>query len=128
MFSGVVMLESRRRLLSILAGALGVLATRPLFSGAQLPRPSRDPRPYPNGRNPGLPPDSDDSSTPARKDTREENQKQIRDDVARLYEMAAQLKSEVEKTDANSTLSIAVVKKAQRIKKLAKQIQDLAKS
>ena len=40
--------------------------------------------------------------------------------------MAADLKTSVEKTDAN-TLSVSLVRKAQDIEKLAKQIKNLAK-
>jgi hypothetical protein len=80
-----------------------------------------------NGRNPGLPPGPDDPSTPERKALLLESQKQIRADVAKLYEMAADIKSEVEKTDASATLSLSLVKKAQEIEKLAKQIKNLAK-
>ena len=42
-------------------------------------------------------------------------------------ELAAELKSEVEKTDANATLSLSLIKKAQEIEKLAKQILSAAK-
>ena len=55
------------------------------------------------------------------------NQQEIRSDVSKLYEMVSELKDQVEKTDANSTLSISVVKKAQQIEKLAKQIKERAK-
>jgi len=67
---------------------------------------------------------------PSRPDPRaieQANQKEIRTDVAKLYEMVSELKEQVEKTDATATLSISVVKKAQQIEKLAKQIKDLAK-
>ncbi len=120
------MTESRRCLLMAIGSSLGVLAAAPLLCGLQLPRPSREPRTYPNGRNPGSP-GSEEPSTLERKATERENQKLIRDDVAKLYAMAAELKSEVEKTDANVTLSLSLVKKAQEIEKLAKQIKNLAK-
>jgi hypothetical protein len=35
---------------------------------------------------------------------------------------------QIEKTDANSTLSVSVIKKAQQIEKLAKQIKDRAQN
>jgi hypothetical protein len=38
----------------------------------------------------------------------------------RLFETVSELNEQVEKTDANSTLSVSVVKKAQQIEKLAK--------
>lgn len=122
------MTESRRRMVVSVAGALAVLMTGSPFSRGQLPRPARDPRPYPNGRNPGAPPDSDDPVAPESKIQLLERQKQIRAYVARLYEMAADLKSEVEKTDATAILSVSLVKKAHEIEKLAKEIKNLARS
>ena len=55
------------------------------------------------------------------------NQKELREDIARLYEMVSELKQQVERTDANAMLSVSLVKKAQQIEKLAKQVKDLAK-
>ncbi len=57
----------------------------------------------------------------------EERQKNIKKDVAKLYDLAAQLKTEVEKTDSTTVLSLAMLKKAEEIEKLAKQIKDRAK-
>jgi sugar-specific transcriptional regulator TrmB len=57
----------------------------------------------------------------------EERQKSIKKDVERLYDLAAQLKTEVEKTDSTTILSLAMLKKAEEIEKLAKQIKDHAK-
>jgi hypothetical protein len=121
------MLDSRRRLLMTFSTALGFLATEPLLYGLQLPRPAREPRPYPDGHDHGIPPGADEPAVSNRKVIDQQSQKQIREDVAKLYEIASQLKGEVEKTDANSTLSVSLVKKAQQIEKLAKQIKDLAK-
>jgi uncharacterized phage infection (PIP) family protein YhgE len=55
------------------------------------------------------------------------NQKELREDVSRLYGMVSELKEQIERTDAGSMLSVSLVKKAQQIEKLAKQIKDLAK-
>jgi len=41
--------------------------------------------------------------------------------------MVSELEEQIDRTDSTSTLSMAVVKKAQQIEKLAKQIKDLAK-
>jgi len=88
------------------------------------PQPKPSPN-TPNGNVPsGLdgPPVVTDSKT-----TNRQNQAEIKSDVTRLYEMVSELKEQVEHTDANSTLSLSVVKKAQQIEKLAKQIRELAK-
>jgi len=69
----------------------------------------------------------DDPSRPDPKAIERANQKEIKTEVAKLYEMVSELKEQIEKTDATSTLSLSVVKKARQIEKLAKQIKDLAK-
>ena len=57
----------------------------------------------------------------------EERQKSIKKDVEKLYDLAAQLKTEVEKTDSTAVLSLAMLKKAEEIEKLARQIKDHAR-
>jgi hypothetical protein len=127
MSGGVAMPNPRRRILMAFAGAAGLLAVRPLFSTllAQT-RPSPQPRPYPNGRdpsNPGL----DEQSSLGPLAIQRANQMEIRKDVSKLYEMVSELKEQVDKTDASATLSLSLVKKAEQIEKLAKQIKQLAK-
>jgi hypothetical protein len=56
-----------------------------------------------------------------------QNQAEIKANVQKLYELIGELKEQVERSDANSTLSLSVVKKAQQIEKLAKQVKDRAK-
>jgi hypothetical protein len=77
-----------------------------------------DPSDSPNSPNPNF--------NPA-KTRLEEHQKNIKKEVEKLYNLASQLKTEVEKTDSTTVLSLAMVKKAEEIEKLAKQIKDHAK-
>jgi len=123
--------ESRRHLLTALIGAAGVLAVEPLLAGLQAPAPGSGASPrakvYPNGRDPNTMAGIDDPSLPNPKAIERANQKEIRIDIAKLYEMVAELKEQIEKTDANSILSLSVVKKAQQIEKLAKHIKGLAR-
>jgi c-di-AMP phosphodiesterase-like protein len=56
-----------------------------------------------------------------------QHQKEIRDDVQKLFELISEFKDQVDKSDLNSTISVSVVKKAQQIEKLAKHVKDLAK-
>lgn len=125
------MTESRRHLFTALFGAAGVLAVEPLLAGMRVsPQgPGTPPKAkiYPNGRDPNAPPGIDELSRPDPKAIERANQEKIRTDVAKLYEMVSELKEQIEKTDATSTLSLSVVKKAQQIERLAKQIKDLAK-
>jgi len=52
----------------------------------------------------------------------------MKKDVDRLYDLAAQLKTDFEKTESTTVLSLALVKKAEEIEKLAKHIKGRAKS
>jgi hypothetical protein len=76
---------------------------------------------------------SEDPSQPSippgatRKAVLEEHQKDIKKEIEKLYDLATQLKTEVEKTDATTVLSVSMIKKAEEIEKLAKQIKDHAK-
>ena len=47
--------------------------------------------------------------------------------VQRLYAMATELKDEVDRTNSKAVRSLSVVKRAQDMEKLAKQIRDRAK-
>jgi hypothetical protein len=125
------MQESRRSLLVTFFGAASVFSLAPLLSALQAPgvHPSPpQPKPSPNTPNGNFPPGL--KGPPVTTDSKvinKQNQEEIKSDVSRLYEMISELKEQVEHTDANSTLSLSVVKKAQQIEKLAKQIKELAK-
>ena len=56
----------------------------------------------------------------------EANQKDIKKNVERLFQLASELKTEVEKTDSVQVLSVAMIKKAEEIEKLAKSIRSRA--
>lgn len=119
--------ESRRRLLMTLATVAGVWFTEPLLFGFQAPHPQ--PIPSPNAPNPNYPPglNGPDSNPTNAKVIKKQNQAEIKTDVTMLSQLVSELKAQVEKIDSDATLSIPVVKKAQQIEKLAKQIKDLAK-
>ena len=118
------MQESRRRLLLIASSGLAALFTQRKASSAQ------NPIPPPNARREMGDRDRDEGPNPppgAKKAVLEQHQKDIKKDIERLYALASDLKSEVEKTDATVVLSLAMVKKAEEIEKLARQIKDHAK-
>ncbi len=120
--------ESRRRWLTLLAGAAGVFAASPVLLFGQ--RPTPQPLPSPHAPNPNFPPGLDGPDIKpgsGNKSADPQIQREIRIDVQKLYELASELKEQVEKTDASSTLSLPVVKTAQQIEKLAKQIKNLSK-
>jgi hypothetical protein len=63
----------------------------------------------------------------SRQNIDQQNQAEIRLQVQRLYAMATELKDEVDGTNSNTVLNLAVLKRAQEIEKLAKQIRERAK-
>jgi len=124
------MQHSRRRLLLISSAALGGILMPFVKISAQDPvadsgrrRRTDGPQDAANGEGPNA------ANFPANaaKTMLEERQKNIKKDVRKLYELASDLKNEVEKTDSTTVLSIAMLKKADEIEKLAKQIKDRAK-
>jgi hypothetical protein len=85
-------------------------------------------------QNPGPPkidqPTPSDEGKPTAKETKEilkQNQHQIEENVEKIYQLAGELKGEVEKTDAANTLSLPMIQKAEQIEKLAKQVKNLAR-
>jgi hypothetical protein len=57
----------------------------------------------------------------------EANDKDIKKSVEKLFQLATELKNEVEKTDSVTILSLAMVRKAEEIERLAKEIKSRAK-
>jgi hypothetical protein len=87
-------------------------------------RAQQDPGPVNNGD----PKPGDDPFPPgARKAALEENEKNIKKKVEKLFQLASELKDEVDKTDSAKVLSVAMLKKAEEIEKLAKDIKSSAK-
>jgi hypothetical protein len=93
-------------------------------------------RELPQTQNPKLPQDQKTTpdSTPenplapsAEKRMLEENQKDIKKKVEKLYDLAAELKAEVDKTDSSKVLSLNLVRKAEEIEKLAREIKNRSK-
>jgi hypothetical protein len=120
MQGGLQAMKSRRKFLTNMIAAgmpAGILA---LLPAAQLP----SARP----QNPQQQKD-DDSNAPKidPKLILEANQKEIKKNVEKLYDLASELKAEVEKTDSVHVLSMAMLRKADEIEKLAKEIKSRAK-
>jgi hypothetical protein len=120
----------RRRLLAACSGGIAAALLYSRLGAAQEPLPGpASRRNSGTSREPGT---ADDGNGPpgqpnAAKAVLEQRQKDIKKDVEKLFDLATQLKAEVEKTDATSVLSMAMVKKAEEIEKLAKQISNHAR-
>ena len=103
-------MDSRRRFLTtIIAGALPAAALGIDLRGQD--------RSQPRLQNPPQPRDDDPSSSnplkPDNKSVLEANQKEIKKNVERLYDLASELKEQVEKTDSVQVLSVAMLKKTE---------------
>jgi hypothetical protein len=119
------MQASRRTLLSAIAGVTASFCLRASVGRGQDPFPkSQSPTPTRSGEDDPNPNPNLKSPTKVRL---EENQKDIRKHIEKLFDLASQLKEQVEKTDATAVLSLAMVKKAEEIERLARQIKELAK-
>ena len=57
-----------------------------------------------------------------------EDQKQMKQDVEKLAQLAEELKKEVESTDSVSVLSLKLVRKAEEVEKLARSIKTRARA
>lgn len=117
-----------RHNLAVTIGA-AVLALSAAFTLHSQARPEPQPRPSPNAPNPAYPPglNGPEQKSPDKKEMDRQNQAEVRADVEKLYQLVSELREQVQKSDATSTLSISVVKKAKEIEKLAKQVKDRAK-
>jgi hypothetical protein len=116
------MMNSRRRFmiaLSVLGFPLGILAGT-VAAQAPIPVPKR---------HPSVTDKDDDPDAPkvGTKTILEANQKDIKKNVERLFQLASELKTEVEKTDSVQVLSLAMLRKTDEIEKLAKEIRSRAK-
>jgi hypothetical protein len=113
-------MKSRRKFLTA-AIAVGVPASIfALLSGVQA-RAKRQQNPQQQ---------KDDDVRPPKLDPKlilEANQKEIKKNVEKLFDLASDLKAEVEKTDAVQVLSMAMLRKTEEIEKLAKEIRARAK-
>lgn len=120
----VFMFDTRRRFLGALAG----VATFAIMRNGDLSGQSR-----PTSRVPPSDPSRQDDSpeaTPEKSPTKamlEANEKDIKKNIEKLYQLATDLKAEVEKTDSSQVLSLLMVKKAEEIEKLAHDIKTRAK-
>jgi len=99
----------------VAAGSVGVL-------GATQRPSTQNPRSDPRSKD-------DDSlpSPPSTKAALKDNEKGIKKNIEKLYQLASELKAEVEKTDSSQVLSLALLRKAEEIEKLAREIKNRAK-
>jgi hypothetical protein len=113
-------MESRRKFLTTIIG-VGVPAGMLALMSSEQVRGQRSQNP---------PPQKEDDSNSPKLDPKlilEANQKEIKKNVEKLYDLASELKAEVEKTDSAQVLSLAMLRKTDEIEKLAREIRSRAK-
>jgi len=116
-----VAVKNRRTFLGGLVTA-GIVAR---FSGESAQ--GQDPK-LPQDQKPGPETAPENPLAPsAEKRMLEENQKDIKKKVDKLYDLASELKAEVDKTDSSKVLSLNLVRKAEEIEKLARDIKNRSK-
>jgi hypothetical protein len=122
-------MKTRRSFLSILVltGAYAGMAGDAASAQTPVLRPPQNPQiPGP----PGQPPTSETEGPPLpNPDKRilESNDKDMKKKVEELYQLAKELKDQVEKTDSSKVLSLNLVRKAEEIEKLAHDIKNRSK-
>jgi len=118
--------DTRRGFLAGLVGGMGGV----WMSGAraaQIPETAQPPRATQDKTTSSdAAPDSPNMASPTKR-ILEENEKDIKKKVEKLYELAVELKAEVDKTDSSKVLSLAMLKKTEEIEKLAKDIRNRSK-
>ena len=120
-FSGECQVYTRRVLLAgfvTIGAAAGLCRSMP---SAQLPQAAPERR---AGQE--APPDNPNMPSPEKR-ALEENEKDIKKKVEKLYQLATELKAEVDKTDSSKVLSLSLLKKTEEIEKLARDIRNRSK-
>jgi hypothetical protein len=118
---------SRRTALHVASTAVCALFLRATSAAAQASEPLEVPQESGASRRNREEVDPPIPEAATKKAMLEQRQKDIKKDIEKLFDLATQLKAEVEKTDATTTLSLAMVRRAEEIEKLARQIKDNAR-
>jgi hypothetical protein len=109
--------------------AVALAMAKSFFAKPQRRGPPTNYPQIPDASNPGRPNDQIPiPSPPDPKVQLKENQKNLRKDADRLLDLAKDLKEEADKTEQTDVLSLSLVKKAEEVEKLARQIKDLARA
>ena len=122
------MRESRREFFANAALLSACLALSREIAAAQNP-PTPPPKPEPGYTpNPAEIHSNSAGAAAAARARLLENEKEFRDGVERLYQLASGLRDELQKTPTTEVFSIRIVKKTEEIEKLAKRLKSRAKS
>src|SRR5258708_25349172 len=121
------MRETRRQFVIAMAASACLLSEEKGRPFAQYP-PTPPPPPKPaETQNPAEVHSNPQATAAAKRALLQQNEKEFREGVERLYELTSELHEEVQKTATTEVLSVRMVKKAEQIEKLAKMLKNRAK-
>jgi hypothetical protein len=128
--------RNRRTFLSLsalvpLISAVSLAAPERVYAQSQgQSQSSRPMNPFPQQIGPNTPVSDmslPSTANPNPKPWLNENQREMRQDIKKLCDLADQLKQQVDKTDSTSVLSLNLFNNAKKIEDLAKHIKNLAR-
>ena len=121
------MRKTPRLMIIAIAAAVLLLAAGVVKIAAQYP-PVLPPPPKPaETTNPAEIRPNPQASAAAKRALLQQNEKEFRDGVERLYHLSGELRDEVQKTPTSDVLSLRMVKRTEEIEKLAKLLKNKAK-
>lgn len=121
------MRKTPRVMIITIAAAALLLAAGVVKIAAQYP-PVLPPPPKPaETTNPAEIRTNPQASVAAKRAQLQQNEKEFREGVERLYHLSGELRDEVQKTPTNDVLSLRMVKRTEEIEKLAKLLKNKAK-
>lgn len=121
------MRETRRGFVMALTAAACLLSAEKGWPFAQYP-PTPPPPPRPaETPNPAEIHSDPRATAAAKRALLQQNEKEFREGVERLYQLTSELREEVQKTTTTEVLSVHMVKKTEQIEKLAKMLKNKAK-
>src|SRR6266853_5175851 len=121
------MRETRRGFVMAMAAAACLISAEDGWPRAQYP-PTPPPPPQPaETPNPAEIHSNPRAMAAAKRARMQQDEKEFREGVERLYQLTGELREEVQKTTTTEVLSVHMVKKTEEIEKLAKMLKNKAK-
>jgi len=123
------MWETRRRFLITLgaAASYSIATDGSLFAQARKNNPFPTPPESAETQNPAEAAAGNRDPQNAKRVAMQQNEKEFRADVDRLYQLASELKQEVDKTVTTEVFSVQMYKRTEEIEKVAKLLKGKAK-
>jgi hypothetical protein len=119
------MRETRRTfVLALAAAASSLAAPQPLLFAQRRGGFPTPPQPAEKQNPAAIPNDANRASAKA---LLQENEREFRAGIERLYQLTSELRDEVQKTATSEILSLRIYKKTEEIEKLAKQLKNKVK-